>query len=480
MMTSLTERLGAGLLATLTIGLPAAAHAALTADYQFQGTLASSAGAPPSLANLGAGNAFVAESVDGANRLVLAFPEGNGVSLLPTTGVVPSAAYTIVILFRFDAVDGYRKIVDFKNGTSDNGLYVLDGDLVFYDQAFGSGAPIAAGTYVQVALTRDLAGQVVGYVDGRQAISFTDADNDGVIDASNALRFFQDDSDTGFTEASAGAVARIRLFSTALSPSEVAALDPSGPLLAAVLPTSRAVEVGATATAFATIVNAGAAPAIGCGISLLSNIPADFGYQTTDPATNQVTGAPGRPVRIGAGLFQTFVFSLTPTAPIASMDVQFGFECANADPAAKTSGVNTLQFLASGAPVSDIVMLSATPPPDPGIVNIPGTNGIGFFVVATVNVGVSGNITLSASAGGAVLPAILSICETDPTTGVCLAPPGASVTRTIDANATPTFAVFVLGTGDIAFAPAINRVRVEARDGSDNIVGGTSVAVRTQ
>ena len=158
-------------------------------------------------------------------------------------------------------------------------------------------------------------------------------------------------------------------------------------------------QVGATATAFATIVNAGTPTAISCSISLLSSIRADFAYQTTDPATNQVTGTPNTAVHIGAGLFQSFVFSLTPTAPIPSTDVEFSFDCANADPVANISGVSTLQFLASAVPVSDIVMLSATPPPDPGIVNIPDTNGTGFFVVATVNVGAGGSITLSASAG---------------------------------------------------------------------------------
>ena len=479
-MTRLDRRLAVPLLAALALGaLATPAHAALTADYQFQGNLASAAGTPPSLSNLGAGNAFVTESVDGASRTVLAFPQGNGVSLVPTTGVIPNATYTIVILFRFESVDGYRKIVDFKGGTSDNGLYVNDGTLEFYPQTSGSPVSVAANTYAQVVLTRDNSGHVVGYIDGIQAIDFADTDSDGVIGGS-LLQFFQDDSVTSFREASAGAVARIRLFNTALSPSEVAGLDPTGPLVAAVLPSSRAVQVGATATAFATIVNSGPVPAIGCGIAPSTNIAANFGYQTTDPATNALTGAPNAPVHIGAGAARTFVFSLTPTAPIPPTDVHFAFGCSNAAAAAATTGVNTLQFFGSASPVSDIVMLSATPPPDPGIVNAPGASGTGFFAVATVNVGVGGHITLSANTGGVALPVILSICETNPATGVCLAPPAASVARTIDANATPTFAVFAQGTGNIAFDPANNRVRVEARDGSNNVVGGTTVAVRTQ
>ena len=118
-------------------------------------------------------------------------------------------------------------------------------------------------------------------------------------------------------------------------------------------------------------------------------MPASFVYQTTDPATNQVTGFPNTPVNIAAGAAQSFVFALTPTAPFAPTDVQFSFDCANSDPAPINVGLNTLLLSASNTPVPDIVALAATPTND-GIVNIPGTSGTGVFAVATVNVGASG------------------------------------------------------------------------------------------
>ncbi len=253
----------------------------------------------------------------------------------------------------------------------------------------------------------------------------------------------------------------------------------AGPLAAAVLPSSRAVQVGATATAFATIINAGTATATSCGIALLSSIPASFSYQTTDPATNQVTGTPNTPVNIGAGLFQSYVFALTPTAPIAPTDVQFTFDCTNTNPAGNISGVNTLLFLGSAGPTSDIVALAGTPTND-GIVNIPGTNGTGVFVVATVNVGVSGTLTASADTGGTTLPVVLSLCQTNPVTAACLAPPSTAVTLTINANETPTFGIFVQGTGNVAFNPATNRIFVRFKDAGAVTHGSTSVAVRTQ
>jgi hypothetical protein len=249
-------------------------------------------------------------------------------------------------------------------------------------------------------------------------------------------------------------------------------------LVAAVLPSSRSVQVGATATAFAAIINAGSDTAIICAPTLITSLPATFAYQTTDPATNQIIGSPNTPVNVGAGATQSFVVALTPTAPIAPTDVQFSFDCANSDPAPINVGLNTLLLSASATPVPDIVALAATLTND-GIVNIPGTNGTGAFAVATVNVGVSGSITALADTGGASLPVNISICQTNPGTGACLASPASTVPTTINANATPTFAVFVQGSGNVSFDPAANRIFVRFSSGGVTR-GSTSVAVRTQ
>ena len=149
------------------------------------------------------------------------------------------------------------------------------------------------------------------------------------------------------------------------------------------------------------------------------------------------------------------------------------------EPAAITSRLNTLLFSASATAIPDIVALGATLTND-GIVNIPGTTGTGVFAVVTVNVGVSSNITASADTGGASLPLNISLCQTNPTTGACLSPPASSVTTTINANATPTFGIFVAGTGSVAFNPATNRIFVRFKDSAAVTRGPTSVAVRTQ
>jgi hypothetical protein len=250
-------------------------------------------------------------------------------------------------------------------------------------------------------------------------------------------------------------------------------------LVAAVLPTSRSVQVGTPATAFATLINTDSNTATGCTISPHTSIPATFTYQTTDPATNQVTGFGNTPVDIPAGAAQSFVFALTPNTPMAPTDLQLSFDCANADPAPIISGLNTFLFSASATPVADILALVATLTND-GIVNVPGSNGTGVFAVATVNMGAGDVLTVTADTRGVILPVNIFICQTDPQTSACFSPPENSVTTMILSNETPTFGLFVAAAGDVSFVPETNRIFVRFKDSGNVTRGLASVAVRTQ
>ncbi len=192
----------------------------LTADYHFQDGFASSAGNPPALITLGP-TSFITDRVDGPQRTVLAFQEGSGLQLSPASSAIPSSVYTIVMLFRLDTVDGYRRLIDFTNGTSDPGLYVRSGDLNFYPTTSGAGTPIAANAYSQVAFTRDSSGNVTGYVNGIRQLVANDSPPAAVVSSANTVRFFRDDG----REHAGGAVARIQLYDRALSADEIAALD---------------------------------------------------------------------------------------------------------------------------------------------------------------------------------------------------------------------------------------------------------------
>jgi hypothetical protein len=251
------------------------------------------------------------------------------------------------------------------------------------------------------------------------------------------------------------------------------------PLVASVLPSSRSVQVGRPATAFATIINSGSTVATGCAITPVTTIPANFAFQTTNPTTNELTGSLNTPVDIAAGASQSYVFAVSPTAPFNPTNVVLGFTSKNTDPAQTISGVNTLLLSASATPVPDIVALAATATND-GIVDIPGPSGTGAFAVATVNVGASSAITATANTGNTSLPLTISLCQTDPQSGQCISATGSSVTFQDNAGATPTVAVFVTGNGTVPFDAANNRIFVEFLDPSGTVRGATSVAVRTQ
>ena len=196
----------------------------LRADYLFQGTFTSAvAGAPP-LSPLGSVG-FLPGSVDGVSHSVLQFSRNDGFGLAPASGLFRGGSYTIVILFSFDEVSGWRRIVDFKNAMSDTGLYSLNGALNFYNVALGASAPIVPGNYVQVVLTRDFSQTVVGYIDGVSQFTFADTSQFAMTDGTSLLRFFRDEDPVAPNEASSGSIARLRIYDGALTPSQVAALD---------------------------------------------------------------------------------------------------------------------------------------------------------------------------------------------------------------------------------------------------------------
>ncbi|MBV9829754.1 MAG: hypothetical protein JO001_29390 [Alphaproteobacteria bacterium] len=248
-------------------------------------------------------------------------------------------------------------------------------------------------------------------------------------------------------------------------------------VLAAVLPISRAVQVGVPATAFATIINTGPGTASSCTITPATGVTASFAFQTTNPATNQITGTANTPIDIPQGAAQSFVFAFTPTAAFAPTDTALNFACANAPPAPKMSGLDTLLLSASTTPIPDIVALAASAVP--GYVELPGINGAGAFAVATINLGATAAITASGDTGMANLPVTVMICQTD-AGGNCMAAPASNVRTTIAANATATFGLFVNGNGIVPDQPAVNRVFARFTDAGGAVRGATSVAVRSK
>jgi cytochrome c peroxidase len=264
-------------------------------------------------------------------------------------------------------------------------------------------------------------------------------------------------------------------------PSAMAQNDAS--VVAAVLPSSRAVQVDDTATAFVTLINSSETDAVNCGIQLLAGAPTgSFSYQTTN-ALNALTGTPNVGVDIPAGEAQSYLFAFTPTAEYTGGDLPLEFACENADAAPQRAGVNQFWLSASTTAGADIVAISDTGSAvglnsSPGIVETIDRQKNGAFVVAISNVGSAANLTGTPVLSHDGIRVTPLICETNPATGACLAPAAADVDFFIGANASASFAVFVREGLPVSFDPANNRILVEFTE-AGALRGSTSVAVRT-
>ncbi len=201
-------------------------EADLVADYRFDGTLSSSVPGAPDLVHLGTGS-YVESDVNGVPSTVFQFEYDTGFSL-DTSGVIPNSEYTIVLLFEFDTVGTWHKVLDFTERVRDSGFYVVNHDVYFNLLHHYAGDPaIVADHYVQLVLTRVASGTVKIYLDGVEKTSFQDSygDDSELAVAANPLYLFIDDFWDGGAESSGGSVARIRFYDTVLDPVQVAFLD---------------------------------------------------------------------------------------------------------------------------------------------------------------------------------------------------------------------------------------------------------------
>lgn len=220
-------RLVATLMVLLSLGMSESASAAtLKADYQLQGNYVSEISGAPELTNIGAGNAFATETIGGIERQVLTFPVGGGLAL-PTAGLVDPHSHSVAVVFRLSELSGYRRILDFSNGTLDEGLYNLSGEVNLYGAGGFSLRPVFDGSYALLVYTNavDAGGMQspVVYVNGLEAASREiEVPFEGFDLESGVLRLFADNTSGPATgEQSAGAVGCILVYDGAFTAQEV-------------------------------------------------------------------------------------------------------------------------------------------------------------------------------------------------------------------------------------------------------------------
>ena len=254
-------------------------------------------------------------------------------------------------------------------------------------------------------------------------------------------------------------------------------LGPPSPLAAAILPGGRSVELGTTATVFASVVNGGSSDLSGCAPSLPAEAPAGLtlDYWPTDPTTNAIAGPSDQPVPIAAGAAQSFLLAFGDTTPLTLSGLPVPFACTGTAPAPVVPGVDTVDLTFASTPVPDIIAVAATA--SPGL-TVHLVNQLGAFAVATSDAGAAGTLTAILDTGTATLPLTLEICQTN-SGAQCINEAGPEAQTSFAANGTATYSVFLATSGPIPFAPGSSRIFVRFLDSAGNSRGSTSVAVTT-
>lgn len=190
--------------------------------YTFNDNFNSVEGNAPPLTVLGKQGEIKEEKLPqlgGLSDRVYLFEKNNGLQFdnKKANGFL-NASFTVELYFRLDSLKSWKRIIDFKNRKSDNGCYIFHGKLNFFNLDTGKKAPIQENQYIHYVYSRDQETKTIRmFVDGEPRLEFVDKNDEGVLDQDQVINFFYDDLVVNH-EASAGAVAFIRLYDRVMTP----------------------------------------------------------------------------------------------------------------------------------------------------------------------------------------------------------------------------------------------------------------------
>jgi len=217
--TSLIQICLAGLLFGL-ISSPGFSQRTLT--YDFSKGFSNLENDGPDLKTIGETGKFeemILKGLGDSRRKVFFFPINSGLQFdnQKADGMLDKS-FTVELYFKFNTLNDWKRILDFKNRTSDNGPYLHKARLNFFNFITGQNIAVRPGEYIHYVYSRNHeTGLVKMYIDGESKVEFKDATQEGILSEAGLLNFFQDDLVVNY-EASDGAVALIRLYDRVLTP----------------------------------------------------------------------------------------------------------------------------------------------------------------------------------------------------------------------------------------------------------------------
>ncbi|HVT86768.1 MAG TPA: T9SS type A sorting domain-containing protein [Chitinophagaceae bacterium] len=146
------------------------------------------------------------------------FTAGGGLSFDNSSSLI-GGTYTIHIICKFNSIPGYVRVMDFQNGTDDNGVYINSSGCLGLHPGTGvvtsGNCNVTAGVFTLISLIRDGATDSVHlYLDGSLIARWLDdgSNDGGTIEyapstATTPVIFFRDNTSGGTTcEAAAGSI----------------------------------------------------------------------------------------------------------------------------------------------------------------------------------------------------------------------------------------------------------------------------------
>ncbi len=327
------------------------------------------------------------------------FNDGAGLSY-PNNSV--TSQYTINLFCKFNALSGYTRIIDFSNGASDNGIYLLNNCLnLFPNGTIGPCPYFNPNIYYLFTFVRDAATNTISvYVNGTFFSSYVDATNMyRPATITTPIIFFRDDAAVP-CEAAPGCIRYASVSSGTLSAAQVNTVwvnicNTISTCTVTASPNST-VCAGATAT-----LTAGGAvtytwsPATGLssvnGASVAASPTASTVYTVTGTDGSGCTSSATVQVTVGSGP----VLSVSPNAtvcPAASTTLTAsGALSYTWSPAATLSSANGASVTASPAATT--------------VYTVSGTDAGGCIGTTSVQVAVGSNPVLTVSPNATVCPA---------------------------------------------------------------------------